>query len=290
MAVVSGTNVLRAFVRRGVERRLLRHILLELSGASMKTVHRIRVATNAVALTMGLLVASVIPALSMTVSPLVLEMSTGGPSNKASVRVTNDGPQPLPVEVLVFKLEVGEHGEAKTSPAPNDFIIFPSQTMVQPGASQTVRIQWAGRADIPTSQSYIIAINQVPVKFADTKSGVNMVFNFSIVANVAAPGSSSALTLKNVSIALDEKGVPRPAITVANSGKRHASLGNATLALTGENFDLKISASRLRDMFGVGLVQPGKQRTFLLSVPVPENIRALKGTLDYQAAKADVAQ
>lgn len=253
-------------------------------------INSLRRAVGVVALSVGF--ASGLPSAthSMTVSPLTAEMTVGGASSQTTVRVTNDSTKSLPVEVVVYKLELDEQGKITTTPAPNDFLVVPAQTMIPPGGSQTVRLRWAGQVDFRQSQSYVIAVNQLSVKTADTKSGVQLVFNFSVAVNVAPPGAHSELSLKNVAVKPDEKAIQRPVITVSNTGNRHASLGYATLVLTGEGFETKVTEAQFRETFGVGLVQPGKQRQFVLPIKLPPNTRNLKGRLEYQATKADAAR
>jgi len=203
--------------------------------------------------------------------------------------VTNDDSKAMPVEVVVYKLELDQKGNITTTPAPNDFLVVPTQALVSPGASQAVRVRWIGSGDLEKSQSYIVAVNQLSVKSPNSKSGVQMVFNFSAVVNVAPANAHSELSLKSVAVQLDEKAKPRPVITVLNSGNRHASIGNGELNLTGTNFEKTITQAQFRESFGVGLIQPGKQRQFVLPITLPDNIRNLSGKLVYQAARADAA-
>jgi P pilus assembly chaperone PapD len=221
---------------------------------------------------------------AMTVTPLVLEMGTNGAASRAGLRVVNDGSTPLPVDIKVLHLDIDEQGKGKTTRSQGEFAIFPSQAMIPAGGSQTFRVQWTGRKDLEKSKSYIFAVNQIPVKFPNAKSGVQVVFNFAVVVNVAPSTGSSALILQKVTIAKDAKGRKYAEVLVQNSGNRHASLGNASLLLTSGKWSQKFTSTMLRQQLGVGLVQPRKRRKFRLKTQLPPQITSLKGDLTYQPA------
>jgi fimbrial chaperone protein len=222
-------------------------------------------------------------AISMTVTPLVLEMENVGSQSKASLRIVNDSASPLPVEIKVSRLELDDSGESKTTPTGEDFLIFPPQAIIPAGGSQAIRVQWIGHGEMEKSQSFIFAVNQLPVKFPNEKSGVQIVFNFAVVVNVAPSASTSAVSLKNVGVTIDDYGVKHPVIVVANSGNRHANIGNATLVLSAESWSQTISSATLSQILGMGLVQPGRQRRFVLTTTtLPPQVTKLRGHLDYQ--------
>jgi len=236
-----------------------------------------------VALALGLSVSLKSPASSMTVSPLLVELSTSGPGSRTSLRITNDGTARLPIEIKVSRLEVGEHGESTTTPVTDDFLIIPSHALIPPGGSQAVRVQWVGRGDMQRSQSYLFKVSQLAVKFPETKSGVQFTFHFTVIVNVAPPGAVSSLVLKDVGIETGKDGTRHPAITVVNKGNRHASLADAALVLTGGGWKTAISGEAMRQMVGVGLIQPGKERRFVLKKQIlPAEIKGVTGILDYQ--------
>ena len=85
-----------------------------------------------------------------------------------------------------------------------------------PREPHSARVQWVGEPQIRGSQSYILSINQVPVKMATRQSGVQVVFNFATVVNVAPPGGKSAISVVSAGVGKDENGKPRPTLTVRN--------------------------------------------------------------------------
>jgi fimbrial chaperone protein len=222
------------------------------------------------------------PVSAMSVSPASVELSASGAGASKQISVVNDGAKPLPIEIIVSRMELNENGESATKPAGDEFLIFPPQTMVAPGASQTFRIQWVGDPQIRQSQSYVFSVNQVPVRMPQGKSGVQVVFNFATIVNVSPADGKAAISLVSAAVGKDEKGKARPALTVKNSGNLHARLTDATISLSGGSWSATLRPEQMRQTMGIGLVQPGKTRRFLLPVDVPANAGPITASIDYQ--------
>jgi len=224
------------------------------------------------------------PGSAMSVQPAVIEMTTGGNQNR-TITVVNDGAKPLPVEIVVSRMEMDENGDSATNAAGDDFLVFPPQALVPPGATQNFRIQWVGDPQLPRSQSYVFSVNQVPVRMPSGTSGVQVVFNFATIVNIAPVGAKAAITLVGTALAKDDKGKLRPALTVRNPGNLHAKLTDATISLSSGTWSATLRPDQLRQTMGIGLVQPGKTRRFLLPVDVPANAGPITASIDYKPAR-----
>jgi fimbrial chaperone protein len=110
------------------------------------------------------------PSLAMSVVPALIDMSTSG-GKTSQISVVNDGAKPLPVEIIVSRIDLDENGEIKSAPAGDDFLIFPPQAMVAPGATQAFRLQWVGDPQIKKSQSYIFSVNRKRVSAPTFRRG-----------------------------------------------------------------------------------------------------------------------
>ena len=84
------------------------------------------------------------PAFAVNVQPLALDMVSIGPNSRASIQVINDGAKPMPVEVIIKKLDIGEDGKTSEIPAGDEFLVFPPQAVVPAGSTQGFRVQWVG--------------------------------------------------------------------------------------------------------------------------------------------------
>lgn len=219
---------------------------------------------------------------AMSVTPIQVEMkSAGGP--RAQVTVTNDAKEPLPVEITIEKLSLSESGDRKTSKAGDDFLVFPPQAMIPPGGSQVFRLQWVGEPEIAKSETFLMSVNQVPVKLPKGKSAVQIVMSFGVIVNVAPPKGAPALKVVGTGVTSDKKsGKRHPTVTLENASNVHALLPEGSLQVAGGGWSHTFSSRELSEKVGIGLVQPGKKRKFTLPVDLPANVSSVQASLDYR--------
>ena len=201
----------------------------------------------------------------MQVQPLVLDMVSVGAHTHGALQIINDGAAPIPVEIAIKKLDIGVDGKTSESPAGDEFVVFPPQSVVPAGATQSFRIQWAGEPDIKKSQSYMVYVSQLPVQRKAGESGVQIVFNFGVIVSVAPAGAQSGLKLVSAEAAT-EGGKKGAAVTVENPTNTYSYFSDAKLELEGGGWSKTINTGELRQLAGYGVVLPGKKRRFFLPV------------------------
>ena len=221
----------------------------------------------------------------MSVAPMVLDLRTEGSASKGQVRVFNGSAKPLPVTIVASRFNVGEMGGVSSQPVDSELRIFPSRTIVPPGATQTFHVKWVGDPQIGSSRNYILSVDEAPQKWTAGRSGIQVVFSFDAIVNVAPMTGSSAIKLLNSSVVNDESGKPRPMITVQNPGNVYARLSDATITLSGRGWLKTVSPKDMHPSMGMGLVQPGKKRRFLLPVELPPNVAEVTASISYQPVK-----
>lgn len=214
---------------------------------------------------------------AVTVTPVVIDMESVGRRATAQINVVNDWASPVPVEIGVERIELTEDGEPQGTPAADDFLVFPPQALIPPGRTQVFRIQYLGEPDIPESRSYIFSVRQLPVALPEGVSGIQILFNFVVVVSVAPPGAEPELAVAAAEPVVDERdGKVKVALTVENRGRGHGYLSRSELSLryldpqSGEEIWSASWTDRdMRQIVGVGLLQPGKRRRFLLPIELP---------------------
>lgn len=220
------------------------------------------------------------PAAAMSLSPTQVEMTSVGKTSQARIVVVNNSAQPLPVEAVVKRANLTEAGLAQASEASDEFLVMPPQAMIPPGGSQVFRIQWLGEPLLAASQSYMLFMNQIPVKFAKTDSRLQVVFSMAAMINVAPPQGEPALRVVEAGVVVDAAGNRRPKLTVENTSNVHALLPRSTIRLAGGSWSETLTPGLLSQSIGIGLVQPGRRRTFILPGRVPPGVSRLQADLD----------
>jgi P pilus assembly chaperone PapD len=217
---------------------------------------------------------------AMTVTPIQIEMTSAGARSHAQISVVNNSNQPLPVEAVVQLATLDEAGIPKGSPAGDEFLVMPPQALIAPGATQKFRVQWLGDPLIEQSQSFLLYVNQLPVKMPVGKSGVQMVASMGVMINVAPPQGVPALSVVSTGVITDKTGKRRPTITVQNPSQVHALLPRATIHLNSGDWSSTLTPRLLSERVGIGLVQPGKRRRFVLPVDLPAGVTSVQASLE----------
>ena len=225
-----------------------------------------------------------IPAQAMSVEPLVLDVAAVGNTSSGSFKVGNEGATAFPVEIDISRMEIGSRGELRYEKADRDFIIYPPQANIPKGGAQVFRVQWIGDPMIKSSRNYRLSVAQVPVKLPKEVSGIQVSMSFSVIVSVSPAQESAALAVTSATLS-DVNGKRAATLQIKNNGLRHAYLRNAVISLAGGGWSTKLSPHEVEQKIGLGIIQPGKERRFLLPVEVPGNVSDITASIDYQPEK-----
>jgi P pilus assembly chaperone PapD len=92
--------------------------------------------------TVTLLCAGVV--FAMTVQPVAVDLRMAGRESSAPIRVENNGPNPLPVEIRIVETDFGPDTVRASDRVTDDVIAFPPQAIIPPGGTQVFRLQYVG--------------------------------------------------------------------------------------------------------------------------------------------------
>lgn len=218
---------------------------------------------------------------AMSVSPILTDMTTTGRDSRSTITVVNTGATTLPVEIIVDQLELGENGERNLSPNDEDFLIFPPQAMIPSGASQVFRVQWAGDPDIARSRSFAFMVNQIPVDSQGDGTVLELVYSVVVYVNVSPLAGDSDLRLVHAAPVTDKEGDRKIELVVENRGNRHDYLSRERILFKATNggWTREVRASEFASSVGIGIVQPGKTRRFILPVELPAGVSGVNAEL-----------
>lgn len=222
-------------------------------------------------------------ATALTVSPVQVEITSVGKTGRGQFTVTNESQAPIPIEITVQKMTLGETGERTYSKAPDNLLILPAQVLIAPGASQVFRLQWVGDPMLQESHSFMVNVNQIPVKLQGNTSAVQVVMSLGVNVNVAPPQGAPSLRIVSTGVTTDAKtGKRHPTVTVENPTKIHALLPQSTIRFSSGAWSHTANGDWIGDRVGIGLVQPGRKRRFTLPVDLPANIQTVQSTIDFK--------
>ena len=232
----------------------------------------------------ALLIVGVVAA--MTVQPVVVDMSMTGRQMSAPVRVENNGPNPLPVEVRLVETDFAVDAVGASDRLSDDIIAFPPQAIIPPGETQVFRLQYVGDPGADRSKHYYAEVAQLPVELPEGQSAIQILYNFQVMVNVASPtAGDAALTIESAEIVQNAEGKNMAAFTVRNSGRNYGYLssGNLTIRHTdaagNETVRRTLTGNEIQQMIGFGLVGPEMTRRFVSPVEVGSADGQVEATL-----------
>lgn len=224
-----------------------------------------------------------IPAASaMTVQPVVIDLQTAGRQMSTVITVENTFATPLPVELSVQELELTPDGVKQTGVDPGDLMVFPPQTLIEPGQTQTFRIQYVGDPALAKSKHYYVTVAQLPVKLPEGQSAIQILYNFQVLVSIAPAGIKPQISVQGAEIGRNAAGKPVPLLTVTNETPAHGYLANGRLRIVQKDaagkqlFAKSLSGAEIQQSMGFGLIGGGQTRR----VPVPVELPSAEGSVE----------
>lgn len=220
-------------------------------------------------------IAPVQVAQAMTVQPVVIDMQTAGRQMSTVITVENTFATPLPVELSVQELELTPDGVKQTGVDPGDLMIFPPQALIEPGQTQTFRLQYVGDPALAKSKHYYITVAQLPVKLPEGQSAIQILYNFQVLVSVAPAGVKPQITVQGAQIGKNPAGKPIPVLTVSNDSPAHGYLANGRLRIVQKDaagkqlFTKSLSGAEIQQSMGFGLIGGGQVRKVSIPVELP---------------------
>jgi fimbrial chaperone protein len=216
-------------------------------------------------------------AVAMTVEPVVINLGAAGRNASQVVRVQNTFTTPLTVELRVEELSLDSNGVRSTGKDTGDLVVFPPQRAIQPGQTQSFRIQYVGDPALARSKHYYVTIAQLPVRAQTGQSSIQVLYNFQVLVSVSPDGAKPALKVESAEVATNEAGKPVAALTVTNAAAAHGYFSEGQLRLVQrdasgkEVFRKTYSAPEMQQMIGFGLIGAGHTRRLIVPVELPTN-------------------
>lgn len=207
---------------------------------------------------------------------MVFELSPTGSKSSAVLRIENTQQNSMTVELVPTRIHMDELGNETLVSAEEDFLIYPPQTLIEPGKTQVVRVNYIGEPAINSSQAYRISVKQLPVNLRTSgHTGVGMVINFNTLLNVVPDNAAPELSVTSIS-ANDEDTWD---IAISNTGNRFQRLSKTVwnvIDTVNPSNTVRLKSLEVGQLTERNLVLPGS--TLMMSIPSiegfsPENVK-----------------
>jgi fimbrial chaperone protein len=215
-------------------------------------------------------------AIAMTVQPVIIDLQSSGRQMSQVVTVQNTFQTPLPVELRAQEADFDRDGLKTTGKDTDDLLIFPPQALIQPGRTQSFRVQYVGDPELAKSKHYYVTVAQLPVKLPEGQSAVQILYNFQVIVSVGIPGAKSAVKVARAEISTEGDGKPRAVLLLENNSNNYGYLSRGSLRITQKDaggkeiFRKSLSSAEIQQQIGFGLVGAGQQRRILTPLILPQ--------------------
>jgi fimbrial chaperone protein len=213
-----------------------------------------------------------LPASAYRVVPLTLELAPSGRNAQASFRIINDGEQAIAIQVSVAKRTIAEDGTDSTASSEDEFVVFPPQMVLRPGQSQAVRVQWKGDPNPAGELPYRIVTEQLPINLQRERTGgaqVALLLRYEGTLYVVPEGAKAAIGVQEARAETGPDGQRRLSVLVANTGNKHAILGNLKVTVQGGGQTVVLEGEQATGMAGANVLAGAKRR---FTIPLPATI------------------
>ncbi len=233
-----------------------------------------------------------LPAEAFRFIPFTAEFDPSGPGANQTFRVENNSAEQIAVEVSVFRRLMNLDGSDELTGAEDDFVVFPTQIVLEPEQSQIVRVQWIGDPELTEELAYRIIAEQLPVDLEPSEgSGGSVRILVRYMGSIyVRPANARADVVLQETAAQESSGDRQLSVTLHNRGQAHAILRNLSLSLEGEaNGDsaaaLALRPEQLDGMNGENILA-GHKRRFLLPWPQELPFGPVQATFEFDGAVA----
>lgn len=237
-----------------------------------------------------LLAVPAFPAAAFELLPISREFAPAGRNATQSYEVVNDGDEPLAVELSMLRRQTDINGTETYSSGDDDFLIYPTQILLEPGKTQSVRVTWLGDPQPTTELSYRLLAEQLPINLdqADENQtrpvgGVQVLLRYLGSVYIRPANPAANVVLETIEPQPDASQPPGFAITLNNQGNARAVLRNFHLHLvlpTGESVSLQ--PEQLTSINN-SVILAGHLRRFIIPYPNGFSVSPTTATFEFDS-------
>lgn len=172
-------------------------------------------------------------AAGFSISPFKTQLVPGAARGGSEVfQLSNTASEPQAVEMAVQSWGVDETGQEVNADADAEFEVYPRQFVLQPKATQAVRVRWKG-GKVAQERAYRVIAEQLPVDFVKETEGGPLKFLvvYRAALYVSPANAKSKVEVERFS-AEQQKGAKVLRVVLANTGTAHTLLRAPLLIAT----------------------------------------------------------
>jgi fimbrial chaperone protein len=218
------------------------------------------------------------PALAFELRPISRVFAPSGSQATQSFEVRNDGSRDrIAVEVSIWTMQRDDDYVESNRPADDEFLVYPPQIILAPGARQMVRVTWVGDANPARELAFRIVAEQLPIALpqaADADQavkpvgGLRVLLTFRGTMFIRPRKAQPQVSLRSAEPATTPQGARALAVTLVNTGAAHGRLERCSLRVSSgaPAISIDLPAAEMKPMLQTRVLA-GSRRRYLLAWP-----------------------
>lgn len=212
------------------------------------------------------------------VQPMISEVTPSGSQSATRISIKNTGSVPITLEMEPFRVSVEEDGTPLRIAEEQDLLVFPPQSVVEPGKEQAVQVRYVGDASLAEARMYGVRVSQLPVNFGSgtgasgASADVRMSFNFLTHLIVSPSGATSELSVANTVPGSDGS----LGVELRNAGNAIVIMNDYVWQVTDGAGKTASFTSDKVDLGGFSALMPNQTRRVIIPA---EELQGLNGSL-----------
>lgn len=222
--------------------------------------------------------------------PISREFAPAGKDSTQSYQIVNDKDERLAVEVSVVQRQMDLAGTESYQTATDDFLIYPSQILLEPNEIQTVRVTWLGDPAPQKELAYRLVAEQLPVDLEKPQAAnsnkpvgqIKLLLRYLGSLYIRPANVQPDMVLDAIGPQAGPDGAQALAVTFNNQGTAHAVLKNLKLHLTSPSQSAKVDLQPEQlQKLNNAVILAGQQRQFVIPWPASLPVGPVTATFEF---------
>jgi fimbrial chaperone protein len=218
------------------------------------------------------------PAGAFNFTPIDATLRPAGSGATQTFSVENPSPGPVAVEITMHTREMTPGGEDVLASAENLFTVYPSQLILQPGARQSIRVQWTGPAELEQERAFRLIAEELPIQLGEESeegAGLDLLVRYVASIYVQPQGTEARLSIEPEAT---EDGV---VLVVRNQGTMRAVLRDEDYAIYADGEAIELDAAQSEALSAVNVLAGHVRR-----LPIPDSQDLVDSALEVRWLRA----
>lgn len=198
---------------------------------------------------------------------MIAKVTPSGSGSSFRLMIRNTDAVPITLEISPYRVAVDETGAAVRTAEEADIILFPPQTIVQPGGEQAIQVRYVGDPAIAEGRLYAIVVGQLPIDFTTVNntdaSQTQVKIGFDFVSHLVVQPEAARAVLELSAVSRQANG--DLSFQVRNTGSGVALLRDAEWSLSSAGGQPLTIPSDSVDFGAFGAILPGGQRAVTIT-------------------------